>query len=215
MCNPVDCRYLSRASRILLSVSPDGTIREVDRRNPTVFGRAFAELEGTAMADLLVPEEREHFGRALERCDAGQPVWDQFVFLGTDGRRLPALCCFQPISGHPEEPAILVTGVGLDASESAARTEAAAVLGRLAFRCHKPVHRLMQAVEALLAEHPANEAARRCREEVERLAEELSQYAAWPSPDTVSDQPVNVVSVLEETLRLLDDDPSYEASRCT
>jgi len=213
MCNPLDCRYLSQASRILLAISPDGTIREVDRLNPTVLGRRCDDLRGTALADLVAPGERRHVARALERCETGEAVWDQFVFVATDGRRLPALVCFQPMAGDAQEPALLVTGVGLDLGGSAARTEAAAVLGRLAFRCHKPVHRLMQAVEALLAEHPTNEAARRCRQEVECLAEELSRYAAWPPPETVADLPVDVVGVLEATLRLLDGDPSYAGLR--
>jgi PAS domain S-box-containing protein len=202
MCNPMDCRYLSQASRILLAVAPDGIIREVDRLNPTVLGRRCDALRGTALADLVAPGERKHVARALERCETGQPVWDEFHFLADDGRHLPALVCLQPMTGG--EPTLLVTGIALDLGESAARTEAAAVLGRLAFRCHKPVHRLMQAVE-----DPTNEAACRCRDEVECLAEELSRYAAWPAPEVVADLPVDVVGVLEATLHLVDADPSY------
>ncbi len=213
MCNPMDCRYLAQASRILLAVSPDGTIRGVGRLHPTVLGRTCDDLRGTALADLVAPGERKHVARTLERCETGEAVWDQFVFLADDGRRLPVLVCLQPMAGDTREPALLLTAVGLGLGESAARTEAAAVLGRLAFRCHKPVHRLMQAVEALLAEHPTNEAARRCRQEVEALAEELSRYAAWPPPETVADLPVDVVGVLEATLHLLDGDPSYARLR--
>jgi PAS domain S-box-containing protein len=200
---------MSQASHLLLSISRAGVIQGVDRLNPKVLGRTASQIKGQGLADLMAPGERKHFERVLERCDTGESVWDRFVFLTADGRRRPVLCCLQPLKGRRRQGSLLVTGLGMMAADASVRSEAAAALGRLAFRCHRPLHRLIQAIEVILEEFPASEAARRCREDLDDLIEELSRYAAWPPPEAMADQPVDVVRVLEGTLCLLDADPSY------
>jgi C4-dicarboxylate-specific signal transduction histidine kinase len=58
-----------------------------------------------------------------------------------------------------------------------------------------------------------SEAARRCRADLDCLVEELTEHAAWPPPEEVADQPMDVVRILEGTLRVLDTDPSFEGLR--
>lgn len=92
--------------------------------------------------------------------------------------------------------------------------ETAAVLGQLAFRCHRPAHRLMQAIEATRARHPTCDAARRCRKDLDALLEALSRSAAqsWGIP---TEQPVEVLRVLEETIRLIGRDIAFKHLRIT
>jgi len=213
MCDPTDCRYLSQASHLLLTISKDGFIEAVDRLNPKLFGRTPDELLGRPLSALMAPDERKHFERVLARCETGESVWEPLVFLTAAGRRRPLLCCFQPIADRPRKGAILVTGIGMAPAEASGRSQTAAVLGHLAFHCHRPLHRLMQAVEVILQEHPMSEAARRCREDLDCLVEELTEHAAWPPPEEVADQPMDVVRILEGTLRVLDTDPSFEGLR--
>jgi PAS domain S-box-containing protein len=196
-----------------LAISKDGLIEAVDRLNPRLFGRTPDELIGKPLTALMAPDERKHFERVLGRCETGESVWEPLVFLAAGGRRRPLLCCFQPITDRPRRGAILVTGIGMAPAEASARSETAAVLGHLAFHCHRPLHRLMQAVEVILQEHPMSEAARRCRADLDCLVEELTEHAAWPAPEEVADQPMDVVRLLEGTLRVLDTDPSFEGLR--
>ena len=110
-------------------------------------------------------------------------------------------CCHVPSGPRKSPPVIL-------------QAETAAVLGQLAFRCHRPVHRLMQAVEATRARHPTCEAARRCRKDLDDLLEALSRSAAqpWGVP---MEQPVEVLRVLEETIRLIGRDSAIKRLRIT
>ena len=132
------------------------------------------------------------------------------MFATADGRAETLLCCFQRFAraGEPRGM-LLVTGLRIDALQSDLRAEAAAVLGHLAFACHGPVHRLMQAVEAVLARHPRCEAAKRCRADLDGLLDALARSSAWPT-DLAADGPVDVVRVIEASLRLIDGDPGFK-----
>jgi signal transduction histidine kinase len=202
-CSPTECRYLSQATHLLLALARDGTIRRVDRRNPKALGYAAGTLDGKPLGDLVAQEHRPHLARVLERCESGQPVWDELVFLSAEGRQEPMLCCFQPAAGA-KGAALLVTGLRLRWMESQSEAEAAAALAQVAFRCHGPAHRLVQATEAMLAEHPRSEAARRCRRDVDRLLDAMCRSAGWPSPADGASGTVDVVRVLEGAVRLVE-----------
>lgn len=216
MCKPAQCRYLSHASHLVLAVTPGGMIREVDPRHPSTLGHDSATLRGRPLMDLVAPGHREHLLRILERTTQdGAAVWEELAFTTAGGRPRMLLCCFQRLA-ETDLPrgAILVTGLELASLASDLRTEAAAVLGRLAFRCHGPAHRLMQAVEAILAQHPRCEAAEHCRAELDAILEALSVSVAWPQ-DAAAGQPVDIIDVLEGALRLFDGDPDLAGLRIT
>jgi signal transduction histidine kinase len=194
---------------VLLAITAAGNIREVDPRRPQVVGRDAAALAGKSLADLVAPEERQLLARALARAATTPAVWQEVTFVAADGRPEPMLCCFQRLAPTDlPHAAILVTGLKLERLESVLRNEAAAALGHLAFRCHGPAHRLMQAIEAILSQYPWNEAAVRSREELDGVLEALSLSADWPH-DLPTGGPVNVVDVLEGALRLVDGDPDF------
>lgn len=209
MCKPAQCRYLSQASHVVMAITPGGMIREVDPHHPRPLGHDGQAIRGKTLADFVAPGQREHLLRILERTQSAPAVWEEMTFVTGDGRPQTMLCCFQRLSNTDlPRGAILVTALELASLASDLRTEAAAVLGQLAFRCHGPAHRLMQAVEAILSQYPWCEAAQRCRTELDALLEALSLSAAWPR-DVPSDHPVDVVDVLEGTLRLIDGDPDF------
>ena len=214
MCKPAQCRYLSNSSHVVLAITPAGTIREVDPRHPSTLGHNSAALQGRPLMDFVAPGQREHLLRVLERATKNAAaVWEELTFLTADGRPQMMLCCFQQLAKTDlPRGALLVTGLELASLASNLRTEAAAVLGRLAFRCHGPAHRLMQAVEAILSQFPWSEAAERCRADLDALLEALSLSAAWP-PTSAAGQPVDVMDVLEGTLRLIDGDPDFAGLR--
>jgi len=208
-CEPTRCRYLSEACHLVVSLAPDGTIRETDGRRPKALGYEPGRLLGKPLREFVSPNDHGHLIRILQRCETGQPVWDDLVFVRADGAGEAMLCCFQPLSGGEDSPLLLVTGLKRAHVERETRTEIAAVLGLLAFRCHRPIHRLMQVVEALRAEHPSSEAADQCRAELDALVEVMNAAAAWPSAEVGPTRPTNVIRVLEGTLRLLDGDASF------
>lgn len=210
MCKPAQCRYLSNASHMVLAVTPGGMIRAVDPRHACTLGHDSAALHGRPLMDFVAPGHREHLLRVLERTlQHGAAVWEEVTFLTADGRPEMMLCCFQQIAKTDlPRGALLVTGLQLASLASDLQTEAAAVLGQLAFRCHGPAHRLMQAVEAILSQFPWSEAAERCRADLDALLEALSLSAAWPR-DSAADRPVDIIDVLEGTLRLIDGDPGF------
>jgi signal transduction histidine kinase len=206
-CHPGECRFLSRASHVVLLLSTDGKVRRTDALRPEPLGYAAASLAGRDLADLLAADQRPHLARILERTEAGQPVWDDLVFLRADGRREPLHCCFQTLAGG-EGGGLLVTALRLDLVREETRAEAAAILAHLAFRCHRPIHRLMLVLEALRAEHPASPLADQCRAELDAILEAMGLAAVWPSADAARPQVTNVVRVLEGVLGLLDADGS-------
>lgn len=209
MCKPAQCRYLSQASHLVMAITPGGMIREVDPRHPRPLGHDGKAIRSKPLADFVAPGEQEHLLRILERTQGTPAVWEELAFVTGDGRTQSMLCCFQRLAGADlPRGAILVTALELAALASDLRTEAAAVLGQLAFRCHGPAHRLMQAVEAILSQYPWCEAAQRCRTELDALLEALSLSAAWPD-DTPGGYPVDVIDILEGTLRLIDGDPDF------
>jgi signal transduction histidine kinase len=184
-------------------------IREVDPRHPRPLGHDGEAIRSKPLADFVAPGEQEHLLRILERTQGTPAVWEELAFVTGDGRTQSMLCCFQRLAGADlPRGAILVTALELAALASDLRTEAAAVLGQLAFRCHGPAHRLMQAVEAILSQYPWCEAAQRCRTELDALLEALSLSAAWPE-DAPGGYPVDVIDILEGTLRLIDGDPDF------
>jgi len=210
-CEPIRCRYISEACHLVVSLAPDGTIRQTDGLRPKALGYEPERLLGKPLSQIVNPKERSHLARILERCETGQPVWDDLEFVRADGAGEPMLCCFQPLGGAEDGGLLLVTGLKHGRVEREARAETAAVLGLLAFRCHRPIHRLMQIVEALRAERPSSPVADQCRAELDALIEVMNSAAAWPAADAGSAQPTNVVGVLEGALRLLDADPPASA----
>ena len=215
MCTPTECRYLSQGSHLLLALAANGTIRSVDARQPRVLGRDGTALVGKPLSQIVAADQHPHLSRLLERTQSTAAVWDQVTFLDAAARPVPLLCCFQRLAG-PDMPrgSILLTALQAAAIEADLRAEAATVLGQLAFRCHGPAHRLMQAIEAILSQYPWDIAAQRSREELEELLDALSQSAEWPQavPDG---RPINVVRVLENALRLMDGDPQFKHLKVT
>lgn len=209
MCTPTDCRYLSRASHLLVAVSPSGTVRRVDPGAGAPLGRSARDLLGTPLADIVADDQRKALTRLLAQARDGLPVWQPLTFVTADGRPETLLCCFQPLAdADTPRGAVLVTGLKLETLESDLQAQAAAVLGNVAFRCHGPAHRLMQAIEAVLAEHPKCAAAGRCRTDLDGLLDVLSQAAAWPE-ELSRGRPVDVVRLLEGALRLIDESPEF------
>jgi len=207
MCNPTECRYLSQATQLLVTVDAAGEICTTDPRRARALGHDTSLLTGSPLADLVVEDQRAHLARLLERTHHAPAAWDRVTFTRADGRPEPLLCCFQRVrDGDTPREAILVVGLALESLRHRLLAEAAAALGHLAFACHSPAHRLMQALEAVLAECPASQAARRCRDDLDRLLEALSQASAWPKADG---QPVDAIGVVEAALEMLDGDALF------
>ncbi len=207
-CQPTRCRYLSRASHLVAALSPQGSIERIDSHRPNALGYDAGDFQGRPLTDFVAPGQREHVARLLRRCETGQPVWDDLTFVSADGGQEAMLVCFQPLPADGG-PLLLLTGLRRETIEGQARAEAAVVLGHLAFQCHRPAHRLMQAVEALREENAFSPVADECRTELDALLEAMSCAAAWPASDARRTQPTDVVAVLEAALRRLDADPSF------
>ena len=210
MCTPTECRYLSQASRLLVALSPTGNIRRVDPRRSTALGRDVSALAGKPLADLLADGQRNHLARILARARSSPAVWEPLTFVAADGRPETLLCCFQPLKGaDAPRGGVLVTGLKLAELESDLMAEAATALGQMAFRCHGPAHRLMQTIEAVLAEHPKSKAAARCRTDLDGLLDALSQSAAWPA-EYADGRPVDVIRLIQGALRVIDRSPEFK-----
>ena len=207
MCTPTDCRYLSEATHLLLTVGAGGEILQTDSRRSHALGHETSALAGQPLATLVPDDQQVHLARLLERVWHTTSAWDHVTFLRADGRPEPLLCCFQRIrTGDEPEAAVLVTGLRLEPVQQTLRAEAAAALGHLAFTCHSPAHRLMEALVAVEAECPASQAARRCRDDLDHLLEAVSRASTWP---TTNGGPVDAVAVVEAALESLDADPSF------
>ncbi len=192
----------------MAAVSPEGSIERIDAHRPNALGYEPGDLRGKPLADLIAPGQQAHVARILERCETGQPVWDDLTFVAADGGHEPMLVCFQPLR-DAQAPLLLVTGLRREAMEVQARADAAVVLGHLAFQCHRPAHRLMQAVEALREDGAPSQVADQCRTQLDAILEAMSGAAAWPAADAREAQPTDVVAVLEAALRRLDTDLSF------
>jgi C4-dicarboxylate-specific signal transduction histidine kinase len=73
----------------------------------------------------------------------------------------------------------------------------------------------MEALEAILEQHPWSDAAKQCRVELEGLLDVMSQAVSWPQSGDLADEvlsgkAVDVVRVLAGALRLVDRDASYK-----
>jgi len=208
-CLPTKCRYLSQASQLLVILDPDGTIRHTDRRNARPLGYAAEGLRGKPLEDLVPESERSHVARLLERTQSCQPVWDRVTFLSADRSPEPMLCCFQPLPDQDGRARLLVTGLATSRLAAALQTEAAGVLGHLAYQCHGPAHRLMRALEVLRTDRPDGEQADTCRRHLDALLDTVCRHTAWTSPGGPCEV-ADVVAVLEEALGFVDADPSYQ-----
>ncbi len=208
-CKPTECRYLSRSSHVVLSLGADGTIREIDRRRPAVLGYKARQLTGHPLAAFVAEPEKPHVARLLERCETGQPVWDEVVFVAADGHPEPMICCLQSVPGREDGAALLLTGTRCRDSRAAARAEAAAALGHLSFRCHRPVHRLMHALQVLLADETAQAPAHSLQSDLDAILEALSRAASWPTPGKAELQATEIVRLLADTLQFIDADPDF------
>jgi signal transduction histidine kinase len=208
MCNPTQCRYLAQASHLVVSLAANGTIRGASPDVAKTLGHDAASLSRKPFANLVAPDHRPRLRRTLERCRADQAAWEELVVIDSSGRRQALLCCFQRLAAPGDRGALLVTGLRLEEFADGGQMAAAAALGHLTFRCHSPAHRLMQAVEAILMQYPWCEAAERCRSELDRLLEVISQSVNLP-PDGAG-RAVDVVRAIETALRLVDGDPAYE-----
>jgi len=211
MCNPTQCRYLAQAAHLVVSLARGGTIRAVARESAELLGYDPPELPGKALSDLVPAGERAHLARILERCQTDQSVWDELTVAAADGRPLPMLCCFQRYTTPGDRDGLLVTGHRLAAFQVNGQTHAAALLGQLAFRCHGPAHRLMQAMEGILAQYPWSEAVEQCRAELDNLLDCMSLSITSPRGEGAAGGhgAVDVVRILESALRLMDRDPLY------
>jgi PAS domain S-box-containing protein len=209
MCNPTQCRYLAQSSHFVATCDSGGRLRGIEPGGAAALGYSPADLAGKPLADLVPAPLRPHLARTLARCDAGQCVWDEVVIAAADGRHIPMRCCFQRLIAPNERPGLLVTGTRHDAGESGVRAQVAAALGQLAFRCHGPAHRLMQALEAILMQYPWSDAAVLCRQELDALLDAVSQSVAGP-PQHLNSHAVDVVQVLEAALRLADGEPEFK-----
>ena len=219
MCNPTQCRYLAQNSHLVAAIAPNGRIRDVHPDSASTLGYDAAKLAGKPLAKLVPKDQCGHLARVLERSKTGQPVWDELAILSADRRRIPMLCCLQRLAQPGENSTLLFTGVKLEVFQAGGRTDAAALLGQLAFRCHGPAHRLMQAIEVILLQQPWSEAAERCRTELDRLLDVMSRSISLPDAASKrrraagSRSPVDVVRVLESALSLIDADPAYKGLR--
>jgi signal transduction histidine kinase len=180
-----------------------------DPRGDHALGHDAEALTGHPLARIVSPDQHGHLSRILERMGSAAVVWEQLTLLAADGRRHEMLCCFQRLQGDDQpRGGLLLTGLKLGALEENLRAQASTVLGQLAHRCHGPAHRLMQAVEAIVAQYPWCDAAQRCRADLDDLLDALSQTTAWPQA-VPEGRPVEVVALLESVLRLTDGDPAY------
>ncbi|MBM4020222.1 MAG: hypothetical protein FJ288_18205 [Planctomycetes bacterium] len=236
MCNPMQCRYLAQASHLVAACDRDGALRAVEAASAACLGYGPADLAGKTLADLVPAPDRPHLARLLQRCGTGQPVWDELALATACGAAVRMLCCFQRLAGPGDRDGLLVTGLRLGSAEAIGHTHTAAVLGRLALRCHGPAHRLMAAFEALRAQSSSREAAERCRAELDGLLEVLSQsvtVGGMPStpfagharvvagkdahansgagmpPADARPGAVDAVAVVAAALRLADGDPEF------
>jgi signal transduction histidine kinase len=207
-CRPDQCRFLSGVSHVVIALSADGTIRRVDARRPEPLGYAAGSLAGRALADLVPADQRPRLARVLARSEVGQPVWEDLVLLRADGRPEPLRCCFQGLPGGQDE-GLLLTALRLDEVRQEARAEAAAVLAHLAFQCHRPIYRLMQALEGLRAEAPASPMPDHCRAQLDAILDAMGLAALWPAAEPGQAPATDVVRVLEGVLRLLEADGSF------
>lgn len=196
---------------MLVTVDEAGAIRSTDPRRAQVLGHELSALAGRPLSDLVVDDERPHLSRLLDQTQHAPAVWERVTFARSDGRTEPLLCCFQRIrDGDTPAGTILVAGLALESLGRRLQSEAAAALGRVAFACHSPAHRLMQALEAVLAECPASQAVHRCRDDLEHLLDALSEASAWPKSDG---RPVDAVAVVEAVLDTLDGDDGFARLR--
>jgi signal transduction histidine kinase len=180
-----------------------------------VLGHDPTTLTGKPLADLVAPTDRRRLAGAFEQCRTLSSVWLELVFMTADGRPEPMLCCFQRlVGGDFPRGGIVVTGLRLGLLREEMRAESASILGQLAFRCHRPAHRLMQAVEAILAENPQSEVAQRCRTELDALLEAVGQSTIWPQ-ELRTDRPVDVVRILRGAIKLVEQDPLFEQFKVT
>jgi PAS domain S-box-containing protein len=214
MCNPAQCRYLAQASHAVVALARNGTIRAAEPQTARALGYDAAALIGKPFDRLVAPEEHKHLARVFERCRSDQAAWEELTFVAGDGCRVPMLLCFQRLSNPGEKGGLLVTGMRLEAFRSGGRTDAAAALGHLAFRCHGPAHRLMQAFEAVLMQYPWSEAVEQCQTQLESLLEIMSQSVSAPEiqgarAGAPSDKAVDVVGVISGAMRLVDHDAEY------
>jgi len=214
MCNPTQCRYLAHTMHFVATCEADGRLRGIEPAGAAALGRNPADLAGKRLSGLVPARHRPHLERILARCEAGQAVWDEVALEAADGRCIPMLCCFQRLIAPGERPGFLVTGLRLDAIAASARTDVAAALGQLAFRCHTPAHRLMQALEAILMQYPWSEAGELCRQELDALLDAISQSVSGPHQH-FSGSAVDVVQVLETALRLVDGEPEFKGLAVT
>jgi signal transduction histidine kinase len=218
MCNPTQCRYLARNCHLVAAIASDGRISEVHPDSASALGYSAAKLADKPLSRLLPKDQHQHLARVLERSKTGQSVWDELALLAADRRRVPMLCCFQRLALPGTNGTLLLTGVRLDAFQAGGRTDAAALLGQLAFRCHGPAHRLMQAIEVILLQQPRSEAAERCRTELDALLDVMSRSISLPDAKrrraaAGSRSPVDVVRVLDSAICLMDADPAYKGLR--
>jgi PAS domain S-box-containing protein len=165
---------------VVIALGRSGAIHGVGSETEAALGHAATSLVGHSFSRLVAPDQRKHLVRILERCRTDQPVWDELVLLAADGKRVPMLCCFQRLS-NPRlgRGGLLVTCLKLERLRPARSLDAAVALGQLAFRCHGPAHRLMQAVEAVRAQHPKSQAAARCRAELDGLLDAMSKSVVF------------------------------------
>jgi len=207
MCNPTECRYFSHATELLVTVDAAGAVCATDPRRSQALGHETSRLTGRPLADFVPEDERSHLTRLLERTHHAPAVWDRVTFVRADGRPEPLLCCFQRVrDGDTPAEAVLVACLALESLGHRLRAEAAAALGHVAFACHSPAHRLMQALEAVAAECPDSQAAHRCRDDLDRLLDALSQASAWPKAEG---RLVDAVAVVEAVLAMLDGDDEF------
>jgi signal transduction histidine kinase len=209
MCNPTQCRYLAQASDFVATCEFNGRLRGVGPAGAAALGYKPADLVGKPLAGLVAARHRPHLGRVLHRCETGQTVWDEMTVHAADDRRVPMLCSFQRLIATGARQGLLVTGIRTESVEAGARTRVSAALGQLAFRCHSPAHRLMQAIEAVLMQYPWSEAIELCRQELDGLLDAVSQSVTGP-PQVRSGHAVDVVRVMESTLRLVDGEPELK-----
>jgi len=209
MCNPAQCRYLANTSHFVATCEADGRLRGIEPAGAAALGYDPADLAGRPLADLVPARHRPHLARVLARCEAGQAVWDELALRNADGRPVPMRCCFQRLIAPGGQPGLLVTGLRRDVVDGGARTHVAAALGQLAFRCHSPAHRLMQALEAVLMQHPSSDTAGLCRQELDGLLDAISRSVSGPQQH-LNGHVIDVVQVLESALRLMDGEPEFK-----
>jgi len=199
MCDPVQCRYLSLATHLLLAVGPAGEVRAVDPRAPRPLGHPPERLLGHPLAEVVFPPDHPRLARLLDQVREGPAGWAVLRFRRADGAAEPLLCAFQRVGGAAARTGeVLVTGLRVRTVEDRLMGEAAVTLAHAAFACHRPAHRLLEAVAALEAGCPG--AVPACRADLDRLLETLSQVVAWPD---LHDRPTDILAVVETALARL------------